>query len=121
MPTSPSLASRVLEILEHDDLDDASGAAVRIAVRKVVLAHLIAAEQAVVAAPGFADGTDTSRILSVTADIAVALERIAENTGHADLVITEDAALSAWDHVGMRMNQEKVVPFLERLGIRVEQ
>lgn len=117
-----SLAARLLEALDQLDTDKAGAARTRAEVRGIVVAHLVDVEITTVVdavkAPAAPAAPDT--LANLVADVATSLEIIAENTKHAPVVITADQAHDAWDAVGMRMNTEKAIPFLERLGISVE-
>jgi LmbE family N-acetylglucosaminyl deacetylase len=95
MPTSPSLAAKVLGSIRVLSGEDADGAHTRVTIRDVVTAHLVDAE--------------------ITAN----LEIIAENTGHADREITQEAVTAAWESTGQRIQHEVADRFLAALGIRV--
>lgn len=58
--------------------------------------------------------------LDLLAGIEAQLERIADNTGHADLHLTEEQILNAWENRGNRIYGEDVIDTLRTLGIPID-
>ncbi|WP_447654053.1 hypothetical protein [Microbacterium sp. M1A1_1b] len=54
------------------------------------------------------------------AGIESQLTRIADNTGHADVVLAEEDVLAAWEAQGVRMYTREVLDMLRKLGITVD-
>jgi hypothetical protein len=119
MPTSPSLAAKVLGSIRVLSGEDADGAHTRVTIRDVVTAHLVDAEITAVTDAVRDTPTDVTPQLNVLAEIAANLEIIAENTGHADREITQEAVTAAWESTGQRIQHEVADRFLAALGIRV--
>jgi hypothetical protein len=58
--------------------------------------------------------------LNLLAGIEAQLERIATNTGHADVHLSEEQVASAWEGRGIRMYGDEVIATLRDLGIEVD-
>jgi hypothetical protein len=52
--------------------------------------------------------------------IEAQLSRIADNTGHADVVLAEDEVIAAWEAQGVRMYGREVLDTLRALGITID-
>ena len=58
--------------------------------------------------------------LNLLAGIEAQLERIATNTGHADMHLSEEQVANAWEARGLRMYGDEVIATLRDLGIQVD-
>ncbi|MBT1630438.1 hypothetical protein [Curtobacterium flaccumfaciens] len=65
-------------------------------------------------------GEYRSAKLDLLAGIEAQLERIATNTGHADVHLSEEQVANAWEARGLRMYGDEVVATLRDLGIEVD-
>lgn len=119
MPTTPTLAAKVLDEVRKLNLDDADGPDTRGRIREVVTVHLIEAEVADLEPAPRRTPDDAGPVLNVLAEIAASLEVVAENTGHADREVTQEAVYAAWESTGQRIQHEVADRFLAALGIRV--
>lgn len=65
-------------------------------------------------------GEYRSAKLNLLAGIEQQLTRIADNTGHADVHLSEEQVANAWEARGLRMYADEVIATLRDLGITVD-
>ena len=58
--------------------------------------------------------------MNILAGIELQLTRIADNTGHADVHLSEQQVLDAWEARGNRIYGEDVIDTLRSLGIQID-
>jgi hypothetical protein len=58
--------------------------------------------------------------LNLLAGIEQQLTRIADNTGHADVHLSEEQIINAWEARGNRIYGEDVIDTLRTLGVTID-